>query len=312
MEGKATKPQSRPTMYFIGVKTAGSAALRMFPRWAQGLGLENAQLVGLDFPLDASDRLYREAVMLIKDDPLSLGALVTSHKIRLRNAAGDLFDELTEDSRLVQEVSCIYKWDGRLIGHATDPSVSGRALGRLCGTIGASLRDGQALCLGSGGAGQSLLAYFRTKAEDRPERLFVVDRDPGQLEKAQALLDRLPGAGTFPVELVLTKSAEENDEILARLPAHSLVVNATGVGKDIPGSPLTGAAVFPDHGIAWELNYRGDLEFLRQAREQQQERHLTIGDGWQYFLLSWALIVGMVFNVSVDERRFAVLTGARA
>lgn len=309
MEGKATRPQDRPTMYFVGVRTAGSAALRVFPEWARLLNLEDAQLVGLDFPLDAPNALYRDAAILIKNDPLSLGALVTSHKIRLMNAAGDLFDELTEESRLVREISCIYKRDGRMVGHATDPIVSGRALAHLCANGGASLREGQALCLGAGGAGQSLLAHFRSRAEDRPARLVLVDRDPGQLERARSLLDRLT-VGLPAVNLVLTRSAEKNDRILTGLPAASLVVNATGVGKDLPGSPLTNSARFPEHGIVWELNYRGELEFLRQARNQEQERHLVIGDGWHYFLLSWSLIVGLVFDVPIDQPTFSRLAQA--
>jgi len=147
------------------------------------------------------------------------------------------------------------------------------------------------------------------KAEDRPKRLFLLDRDPAQLERAQTLLDRLP-VGLPPVDLVLTQAAEENDRFLAGLPAHSLVVNATGVGKDLPGSPLSPNARFPDYGVVWELNYRGDLQFLRQARDQEQERHLIIGDGWQYFLLSWSLIVGLVFDAPVDQNTFARLAEA--
>ena len=56
-----------------------------------------------------------------------------------------------------------------------------------------------------------------------------------------------------------------NDDLLAALPAGSLVVNATGLGKDRPGSPLTGEVRSRWKGIAWEFNYRGELEFLHQA-----------------------------------------------
>ena len=52
------------------------------------------------------------------------------------------------------------------------------------------------------------------------------------------------------------------------LPPRSLVVNATGMGKDRPGSPLRAGAAFPERSAVWELNYRGELEFLRQARAQ--------------------------------------------
>ena len=44
-----------------------------------------------------------------------------------------------------------------------------------------------------------------------------------------------------------------------------VVILATGLGKDAPGSPVTARARFPDQGIVWELNYRGELIFLEQA-----------------------------------------------
>jgi len=50
----------------------------------------------------------------------------------------------------------------------------------------------------------------------------------------------------------------------------------TGLGKDAPGSPLTDAVVFPDHGIVWDLNYRGDLIFLEQARKQVDVARETV------------------------------------
>ena len=83
--------------------------------------------------------------------------------------------------------------------------------------------------------------------------------------------------------------------LIARLPPESLVVNATGAGKDTPGSPLTDATVFPERGLVWEFNYRGELLFLQQARRQQATRRLTIEDGWRYFLHGWTRVMADVF-----------------
>ena len=55
---------------------------------------------------------------------------------------------------------------------------------------------------------------------------------------------------------------EDNDRLVGRLKPSSLVVNATGLGKDAPGSPITDNAQFPAKGIAWDFNYRGELAFL--------------------------------------------------
>ncbi len=53
------------------------------------------------------------------------------------------------------------------------------------------------------------------------------------------------------------------------LPPGSLVVNATGMGKDRPGSPLGPTSVFPRDGVVWEFNYRGSLDFWHQALAQR-------------------------------------------
>jgi shikimate 5-dehydrogenase len=94
---------------------------------------------------------------------------------------------------------------------------------------------------------------------------------------------------------------EDNDALLAQLPPGSLVANATGLGKDAPGSPLTGAARFPEDGFAWEFNYRGDLVFLEQARAQAAAKRLNVEDGWTYFIHGWTRVVAQVFDVAIPE-----------
>ena len=114
-------------MYFIGVSTAQSSIMKVFPRWAEALGLD-AALTGMDFPLDSTPSRYREAVAFIKADPLSLGALVTTHKVNLLKAARDFFDDLDPLAVRLGEVSCISKRETRLRGHAKDAISVGCAL----------------------------------------------------------------------------------------------------------------------------------------------------------------------------------------
>ena len=56
--------------------------------------------------------------------------------------------------------------------------------------------------------------------------------------------------------------------------------------------------VFPEGGVAWELNYRGDLVFLDQARRQQAARAASqVEDGWTYFLHGWTQVIAEVFHL---------------
>ena len=85
-----TQPQ--PTMYFIGVTTGKSSINKVFPLWMEVLGRPEVVLRGIDHPIHDDAEAYRRSVAQIKHDPLSLGALVTTHKIDLFNAARDMFD----------------------------------------------------------------------------------------------------------------------------------------------------------------------------------------------------------------------------
>ncbi len=121
-------PATRPTLYFIGVSTAKSSIMTIFPRWAEYLGIPEAQILGIDFPIHAEPASYRRAVEFIKTDPLSQGALVTTHKIDLFSACRDLFDEIDRHALLMGETSCISKRDGKILCHAKDPISSGLTL----------------------------------------------------------------------------------------------------------------------------------------------------------------------------------------
>ena len=75
------EPASIPTLYFIGVTTSKSSIMNLFPKWADYLKLGDCEIRGVDFlPHDETEK-YRECVEFIKNDPLSKGALVTTHKI---------------------------------------------------------------------------------------------------------------------------------------------------------------------------------------------------------------------------------------
>ena len=88
------------------------------------------------------------------------------------------------------------------------------------------------------------------------------------------------------------------------------VINATGMGKDIPGAPITDTGLFPQNGIAWEFNYRGELDFMHQALHQVDDRNITVEDGWVYFLHGWSQVVAQVLHIELNDDLFAQLDTA--
>ena len=97
---------------------------------------------------------------------------------------------------------------------------------------------------------------------------------------------------------------------MAGMPEYSIVINATGMGKDIPGSPVTDVGLFPKNGIAWEFNYRGELDFMHQALRQAENRAVTVEDGWVYFLHGWSQVVAQVLHIELNDDLFAQLDQA--
>lgn len=312
--------QNLPTMYFIGVTTGQSSIMRLFPLWAEVLGLNHAQLIGVDLPLHAAPEQYRQVVAQIKNDPLSLGALVTTHKIDLLQATSDMFNSLDHYAQLCQEVSCIAKRDGPdksgLYGYAKDPINSGLALQHIIEPGHWSRSGGHVLCLGAGGSGTAITVNLLMQSlgrdqsglyGSRPQRLIIVSSNQPALDKLRAIVGQMPA--TMEINSLLNEHPHENNRLMAELPPGSLVINATGMGKDRPGSPITDAGTFPMHGIAWELNYRGKLDFLHQALAQQERRHLNVHDGWRYFIISWVDHIAEVFHIKVTPEQFDQLAG---
>jgi shikimate 5-dehydrogenase len=293
------EPATSPTLYFIGVTTGKSSIMKVFPAWANHLGLKDAVIKGIDFNLHDDPAAYRKAVEFIRDDPLSMGALVTTHKIDLFHACKDLFDVIDPHATLMDETSCISKRAGEMICHAKDPISSGLSIDGFLGENYFAENDTDLFSMGAGGSTIALTWHLmrESRGKNVPARIVVTNRSQHRLDEIRRIHEQVETA--VPVEYLLAEHAQDNDRVLATLRPGSLVINATGLGKDAPGSPLTNAGVFPEHAVAWDLNYRGDLVFLDQARSQSEERSLQVEDGWTYFIHGWTQVIAEVFNVAI-------------
>jgi shikimate dehydrogenase len=296
-----------PTFYFIGVTTKKSSINKVFPLWMKILGREEVVLEGIDHPMNDSPENYRRSVAQIKYDPLSLGALVTTHKINLLEASRDMFDYLDPYAQICSEVSSISKMDGRLEGHAKDPITAGLSMDAILEKGYFGRTGAWVLCFGSGGSAVATALHLIQKKDsgDRPEKFVVINRSQRRLDGMQAMVKTNPTDITF--DYICNQDSKENDEIMSKMPEGSVIINATGMGKDSPGSPITWDGQFPKNGIAWEFNYRGELDFLHQAEAQKSSRHLKVEDGWLYFVHGWTQVVAQVLHVNLNSRLFKEL-----
>jgi len=290
-----------PTMYFIGVTTASSSIMKVFPLWAKHLGLNDAVLKGIDLKIHDDRENYREAVAFIKNDPLSLGALVTTHKLDIYDSAADLFEYMDPYAERFGELSSISKNGDRLEGHAKDFISCGLAMEAFI-PEGFWGKGGEVFVIGAGGSALAISTWLTSdeRGDDRPAKITISNRSLPRLEEAQRKLGH--SSGSTKMEYVLCPEARDNDDILAALPPYSVIVNATGLGKDRPGSPLSGNVGFPLNSLVWELNYRGDLLFMKQAQSQMAQRNLTVEDGWIYFIHGWTQVISQVFHIDIKGK----------
>jgi shikimate 5-dehydrogenase len=299
-----------PTFYFIGVTTGKSSINKVFPLWMDVLGKSDVVLEGIDHPLHDEPENYSRSVAQIKYDPLSLGALVTSHKMNVYSAAKDLFDYFDPYAEVTAELSCISKQDDQLRGHAKDPITAGLSLEEIIDPGYFGRTGGEIFCLGAGGSAVATLLYLINKEDpaDRPSKFIAVNRSSGKLDHMREMVSKFDT--DIEVEYVHNSDPRVNDEIMSGLPDHSIVINATGMGKDTPGSPVTDEGIFPKKGIAWEFNYRGELDFMHQALKQVDSRDLRVEDGWIYFLHGWSQVIAEALHIDLTEDLFQELDKA--
>ena len=302
--------KEQPTMYFIGVTTGSSSINKVFPLWMEILGRPDVVLEGMDCKIHDTDEAYRQAVAQIKFDPLSLGALVTTHKIDLYNAARDMFEYFDPYAGITGEISSISKLDGRLEGHAKDPITAGLSMDHIVGANYFGRTGGDVMCLGAGGSAVATLLHLINKKDkgDRPQKFICINRSKPRLDHMQAMVEGIET--DIAVEYIHNSDPAVNDALMSRLPEGSIVINATGMGKDHPGSPITDDGLFPLNGIAWEFNYRGELDFMHQALRQTVSRNLTVEDGWVYFVHGWSQVVAQVLHFEITPELFAQLDKA--
>lgn len=280
---------------FVGVSTAGSRVHTVFPAWSPLLW-PDTELVGLDLPVTTDAETYRRVIRVLVGNPRIRCAVVTTHKLRLFDAVASnhaLIATTDSLSTLSREINTLDASERRAF--ARDP-VSLRIL----------LDDLDAnrplLCIGTGGAATALLLAATLDLAATLARGTPVPRRRGQpltfLDRsAPALraLDQVRRRCHLPadaVRLIHTPDPDAVGQVVSTADAGSVVINATGLGKDAAGSPLPNASQFPPDALAWDFNYRGPLTFLVQAAAGG----IPYQDGWQYFVAGWTAALCAVTN----------------
>jgi shikimate 5-dehydrogenase len=286
----------REQMLFVGVSTGNSSVFALFPGWMKALDAD-LELVGVDLPVGAEPAEYREITSLLASDQTLRGALITTHKVGIFDSCRDAFDHITGAASTLEEVGVVFKMaEGGLCADANDYYSTERVCRALLTSRNWTCGGKEAVILGAGGAGTALAYTLASISEFGCQKVSVRDTDAVRV----AALERKVRSWPRQVPVIVDLASGLSDEVVERCSPGSLVVNATGRGKDRPGSPISGNAVFPDRSIVWEFNYRfveqSEPNFVEVALDQQADRGLIVEDGWTYFLWGWSVAISRVLG----------------
>jgi shikimate 5-dehydrogenase len=208
--------KTSPTFYFIGVTTTKSSIMKVFPLWMKELGYPEIVMEGVDLKIHDDPHNYRQAVAQIKYDPNSLGALITTHKMDLYDAARGLFDYLDPYALICSELSCISKQEGRLEGHAKDPISAGKSLETIIGSGYFGRTGGEVLIFGAGGSSLATLLHLINQKDktDRPKRFVVINRSQPRLDHMKSMVETLETDIQF--DYILSNDFHYNDQVMCK------------------------------------------------------------------------------------------------
>ncbi len=175
------------------------------------------------------------------------------------------------------EISSIYKDGDKYCCEAKDPITCGMAMEEFVpANYWKEHPEAGVMIMGAGGSCISMCScYMRNSGKGNdPKNIVVANRSTPRLEECRKINETFY-PNTIPAEYFLTPDPGQNDDVMEKeMGEGSLIINATGLGKDRPGSPLTDAAQFPKKAIVWEINYRGELTFMHQAEDTGEKENL--------------------------------------
>jgi shikimate dehydrogenase len=272
---------------FVGVDTRRSSALDAVPLWSRWLG-HPLQVRPVDIPLGAPPDVYVGVFDELVADTDAAGAVITSHKVAIYAAIADRCSYLSPDASRLRECTVVAARPSGMAAYATDVQSMGAAVDRIWP------EGDMVLCLGAGGSAAALCLHL-LRRRIPPRHIVVCQRDPRRAAEFSGLL--ADDAAATGIELQVHDGDGVWDEVLKSLPAGGLVVNATGLGKTGPESPVSPDVTLPRGVTVWDLNYRGPLPFLARAREQREQRGLVVHDGSMLFALGWLAALTALLDV---------------
>ncbi|NKB48760.1 MAG: hypothetical protein GKS02_05265 [Alphaproteobacteria bacterium] len=288
---------AKPTVYIVGTQPLPEALLKVYPKWARRFDHRSTAIELVNAPSAADAGGYGRFIEFLRDEYNAVGAVMASQASSVFEHARQLFDNADDDAELLGEIGVAVRTPGTLTALAPAKSAARLAYEH---TFGSDTAPPEALIIGASAPARALaLALCTSAGKSTPPRVCLTTLDGKSMTEMRARVAALPEEQRPMLRHI--ESQLEHDRLVTLLPPGSLVVNAMGpIDKDTP-SPVGSAALFPENGLAWDLDAVGiSSPFLDKARQQRQERGLRLADGPVFYKYQWLTAAAAVFGATPD------------
>ncbi len=288
-------PPAKPTVYLVGAQLLPKELLDVLPKWARRFGHRSTAIVPVTAGSEPDAAGYQGFIDFLRDEYNAVGAILMSHADTLFEHTRHLFDELDGDAVLLGEIGVIVRSPGTLTGLAPAKSAALQAYEQV---FGSDSEPEEALIIGATGPARALaMALSGSAGGSGPRRVTLTTLDGKSMTDMRQRIADLP-EDECPI-LRHIESQLEHDRLVTLLPPGSLIVNATEQTDEDTVSPVGEAALFPQHGLVWDLEAVGiSSPFLDKARHQRSARGLRLADGPAFHQYQWLAAAAAVFGAA--------------
>ena len=280
---------SKSKFVFLGVSTGSSAVNLLFPRWCEVLGVDWT-LEGVDLPIGSDPGQYRNfGFNARRPDNRCIDNFTQGSCLRRREQPSRPSRAFVRGVR--RSGSIASRWKEFWWGGVSDVASGGEILKSLFSSEQWLSGQREVLIIGGGGAGLAAAWNIAVNGIGSARRILIVEHSLERSSKIQDLVANWPTKCRVDV---LSGSGSGDLDVVTSFSDGSLIINASGVGKDQPGSPVSDSVVFPLASTFWEFNYRGDLPLMHRAYLQERFPRTKVEDGKRYFATGWSVVMSKV------------------
>ena len=136
----------------------------------------------------------------------------------------------------------------------------------------------------------------RSHGTNRPSRLIVTNRSLPRLDEIRhfhgQIAPRCPSS-------ITTRRSRTDRPAPAGLKPGSLVINATGLGKDAARLAADGRRRLAREGTGLGFQLSRRLDVFASGPRRGRPGNLQIEDGWIYFIHGWTRVIAEVFHIDI-------------